>query len=361
MLFELPTVSIIVFAYEGIAYLPATLNSILQQTYTNYEVLVFGENYPRLPEGLRHQLNSRLKFICQTNLGLASTLNQGVNAARGRYISLLLPGDLWHPNKLQMQVLCLERHGDVGLIHSWLLLINRQGNFIGEIIKHQDSDWVKRKILTYDRIALSSVMIRRTCFEVVGWFDSKLQTIPDWDLWLRLNDRYRFMIVPETLVYCRKYQTRIAENFLVAETDLQTIIEKAYARETFPRLEPKNRTYGRTSLFLAAKVIQSKAPDPAIVDNYCHQALQHYPSLGLSLEFLRLRLGLIALCCLKSDRYRRLLQLVRSAGYLLRLTIHKVGEYIQRLIQWMLEEEDSIAFWKPRKGKIRNPELGKQK
>lgn len=360
MLFELPTVSIIVLAYEDITCLPATLNSVFEQTYNSYEILVFSEDYEQIPECLRHQPDSRLRFVCQKNLGMASTFNQGIKTAKGKYISLLLAGDLWHPNKLQMQVLCLNRHRDVGLIHTWLLLINSQGRFVSKTIKHQHSKWEKRELI-YDRIALSSVMIRRTCFKVIGLFDPNLQTVPDWDLWLRLNDRYQFMTVAETLVYCRKYLTRIAENFLVAETDLQTIIEKAYVRQTFPRLESKNCTYGRTSLFLATKVIQSKNPDLAIADNYCHQALQHYPLLGLSSEFLRLRITLMALYCRKS-RYGRLLKLARVLGYLLRQTIYRLGEYTHRLIQWMLEEEDSINFCKPRKGKIRNsnPNLGKQ-
>ncbi len=364
MLLELPTVSIIVFAYAEIGYLSATLNSVLEQTYDNYEVLIFCEERDRLTKCLKLNQDCRLKFIFQRNLGIASTFNQGITTAKGEYISLLVAGDLWHPDKLQQQVFCLDRHRDVGLIHSWLLLIDHQSKSTGKIIKHQYSGWSKREFLIDNRIALSSVMIRRSCFEVVGLFDPKLQIVPDWDLWLRLSDRYQFMLIPESLVYCRTYQARIARNFLIVETDLQATIEKAFDRATYPICSPKNRSYSYASLLLAAKIIESKEADPAIAHNYCHQALQHYPLIGLSPEFFRLRLAIIALHCLKSpkglDRHSRLLRLIQDGNSLFKETIYQLKKYFHKLVHWMLEEEDSIIFWKTRKEKIHDQKFGKQ-
>ena len=360
MSLKLPTVSIIVFAYEQIGYLPATLNSILQQTYLNYEALIFSDNRDWLAEYFGHNPDSRLQPIFQKNSGISQTFNQGIVTAKGEYISLLLAGDLWHPNKLQKQVSHLDYYQNVGLIHSWLLFIDHQDQSINKTINHRCLGLINREILIYDNINLSSVMIRRSCFDVVGLFDPKLQIVPDWDLWLRLSDYYQFMMIAESLVYCRKYQRRIAENFLVAETDLQITIEKAYIRPTAALLGSKNLSYSRASLFLAAKVLEAKESDPAIASNYCYQALQHYPLISFNPEFFQLRLAIIALYCRQSDRYSRLLQFWQNASTLLKEKIYWLGEYFLKLLHWLLEE-DNLIFGKIRRKKIRDRKLGNQK
>ena len=352
MSLELPTVSIIIFADEGISYLPATINSLLQQTNGDFEILVFSDNYHQVNCWSREQLDQRLRFILHSNLGLATTLNQGVLEAQGKYISFVNAGDLWHPSKLQQQLFYLDRYPEVGLIHSCLLLIDHQGQDTGKVAsslgQHQSlsqttivsqlKDLLQPpEILAQNQINLSSVMLRRSCFEMVGLFNPKLQVIPDWEMWIRLSNHYQFMAIAEPLVYCRQLPEH-KRNCLTIETDLQTIIETVYAKLS-PELEQqKHRSYGFASLFLAQNTLQTKNPDPAIARNYWYQTLVHNPLIIFSPQFCQLRWAIFRLHCRQyyqqSDRYRHLRQLIEDAKSRLKIAIPRPN-----IFNWMLDED----------------------
>ena len=355
---ELPTVSIIVLAYENIRYLPATIYSILQQTDCSFEVLVFSDDYHQIYSWFQRQPDPRLRFILQNKFNLATTLNQGIIEARGRYISLIKTGDLWHPSKLQKQVSYLDRDSQVDLIHSPSISIARHSRSLYIPTRKAvrsgidtTGNWRKgSEILAQNQLVLSSVMLRRSCFDKVGLFDPKLQITPDWEMWIRLSHYSEFIATAEPLVYCRQLQENRRENWLRLETDLQITIEKAYA--LLPcEPEKKQRSYSYASLFLAQHVLQHKNPDSAVAHNYWYQALQHDSSIIFSAEFCRLRWIIFSLNCLQSDRYYQLKQLSQAMSDRLKSIVYKVREYSQKVVNWMLEEEESIIFWKNRKVK----------
>ncbi len=325
MTLKLPTVSIIISAYDEIRYLPATIDSILQQTCSDFEILVFNNHSNQIARWFRHKQDLRLKFIFQRNLGIAQTLNQGIVAARGKYISFINAGDVWHADKLQKQIFGLDHHPEVSLIHSWLMLIDRQGKSTGKIIKHEYSTWVRREIFQPNQIFLQSVMLRRNCFDMVGLFDPKLQVTSSWDLLIRLSHHYQFMAIAEPLVFCRKLQETNAKNWLIAETDLYATIEQAYAHAPPELVRLKSRSYASASLYLAKAMLQNLPnPDLAIVNNYCQQALEHDPLIGLASEFLKIRSTIIILHYLKGDRYSRLLVLLEAAQRWFRVIINQI-------------------------------------
>lgn len=347
MLLELPAVSIIVYAYGGIKYLPATINSILQQTYTNFEVLVFDRGHS-LTASWFERRDLRLKFFSSINQGISETFNQGILAAKGKYITFINAGDLWHPTKLQKQIFCLDQNPELGLTYSWVMPIIDQNKSQEKIIKYQHSVKTKFQTESQNKAWLLSVMVRRSCFNGVGLFDLQLEAIPGWDLWLRLSHRYQFREISETLVYWRKDKSSLTKNWRILEKDLQIIIEKAdlnYAPEQL-QLKLKYQRYADASLFLADLVLNNQQPDISIAHNYCQQALQHYPLIGLSPRFMKVGLTITLLRCLKSDLYISILPLVQMVSSLLKETTSVVKEYTQDLLDWMLKEEDIIFFGK---------------
>jgi cellulose synthase/poly-beta-1,6-N-acetylglucosamine synthase-like glycosyltransferase len=362
MSFKIPTVSIVIFAYEGISYLPATIDSILQQTERDFESLIFSDDYRQLDSWLKRQPDNRLRFILQNNLGLAATLNQGVLEAQGKYIAFIRAGDLWHPRKLQQQLFCLDRYPEIGLIHSGFLSLDYRGQDTGKVVSSfslsQLSQFFCRtkivspivnllqrsEILAQNQLNLSSVMLRRSCFEMVGLFNPKLQIIPDWEMWIRLSNHYQFMAIAKPLVYSRQLPEH-KQNWLTLETDLQTTIETAYAN-LFPELEQqKYRSYGFASLFLAQNALQAKNSDPAIARNYWYQVLVHNPLAISSPEFCLLRWAIFRLHCQRhyrqSDLYCQFLQLMQNARSRFKITIPQTREHSQNIFNWMLESEDS--------------------
>ena len=369
----IPTVSVVILAYHNRSYLSATIESILQQTYDNFEILVFYDDYHQIYSWFEREPDSRLRFILQSDLGLATILNQGISEARGQYISIIESGDLWHLGKLQKQVFCLDHYSQVDLVHSASISNARQNqgfshhfaiepdlsiglhamdtmqkpiaNRIPVAGKHSSTSNYDSEILAQNQLVLSSVMLRRSCFERVGLFDPELQIAPDWEMWIRLSHYYQFMAIAEPLVYSRQLRQSQSENWLKLETDLHIIIEKTYVLSPEQKRQ-KQRSYGYANLFLTKYVLHHKI-DPAIAHNYWYQALQHDPLIVFSTEFCRLRWLIFNLYCLQSDRYCNLLQLIKTVGERLRFIMREIREYSQKTVDWMLEEE-GINFWKNR-------------
>lgn len=359
---ELPLVSIIISAYRDLNYLPATIDSILKQSCGNFEVIVFSDDCRQLHAWFKRQPDCRLRFILQSNLGLATTLNQGILEARGKYIAFASPGDLWHPSKLQKQSSCLEYNELLGLIHSWSMSINHQGYSTGKIIKSGYSDRTTNnllpdllncsEILAQNQFAFSSVMVRRHCFEYVGLFNPHLKIIPDWEMWIRLSDRYSSHVISEPLVYCRQDREGERDNWLALELDLQKTIEQIYALipvEQESKAKQKRLSYAYASLFLAHKVLQDKNPAPMIARNYLYQALQHEPLIFFSREFCHLRWVIFIFSCRQSDRFQYLLGSTMTLAQQLKMIATKTRSQAQIALNWMLEEEEGIDFWKNRK------------
>ncbi|MEM7594507.1 MAG: glycosyltransferase family A protein [Cyanobacteria bacterium P01_A01_bin.83] len=342
MSLELPTISVIVFASDGCKYLSATLNSIRQQTYSDFEVLVFSHNYRQTILQFDDKQDSRFKFFFPKNLNIAQTLNRGISEAKGKYISWIYTGDFWHPTKLQKQLFYLEHYPEAGGVYSWLMGIDHEGRATGKIVKLEYSEEIYAPIDNRGQICAISLMVPRSCFQAIGLFDPQLKIIPGWDLWLRLNHHYSSLEINEPLVYWRECHTEPTENWQTLETDLQITIEKAFQNKSLELSHCKSRSYGYVSLFLAKTVLSHQEPDPKIAHNYCRQALEHYPALGLSFKFLQISLAIITLSCLHCDRYLRLVSLIQRVEFIFREISYQLRVYSHRLLEWMLEEEDFI-------------------
>ncbi|MEM6614304.1 MAG: hypothetical protein AAF652_19055, partial [Cyanobacteria bacterium P01_C01_bin.72] len=124
------------------------------------------------------------------------------------------------------------------------------------------------------------------------------------------------------------------------------------------RDKQKQLSYSYASLFLAQEVLQHQTPDPSIARNYLYQALQHQPLICLDREFCRLRWNIFTLSCRQSDRYHHLHKLAQTLAAYVKEIAAKTKAQTQMMLNWMLEEEESINFWKSRKvkqrGKIKN-------
>jgi glycosyltransferase involved in cell wall biosynthesis len=205
-----PKVSVIIPAYNAMTYLPVTIDNLVRQTFTDFEVLIVNDGssdnivewFSQISDSpYKSKAHRRLRLISQSNQGISQTRNLGIMEAKGEYVAFLDADDLWHPSKLQKQVSCLDRYPEISLVHSWLLLIDKLGKSTGKVLKYNLSGWVEPQLLERNQIGSPSVMIRRRCFDSVGLFDPKLRAIEDWDMWIRMSRRYQFMAIAEPLTY----------------------------------------------------------------------------------------------------------------------------------------------------------------
>jgi len=349
---KIPKVSVIIAVYEQIKDLSKVLNTVLHQTYSDYEIIICSNNILANLENLNLIADSRLRFVFNKNPDLFQAFNQGIFKAKGKYITFLNIQDRWHQHKLQKQVSCLEHYPKAGLVYSWMMQISSQDQLMGKVLKQDYSGWIQSDILQRNHISYQSVMVRRRCFEVMGLFDSKLNSIQDWDMWIRLSHRYKFMTIPEPLVFCQHRQLCTDETWLVMETNLQKAIEKAYSKVAIePSHLNKSHSYAYASLCLAWEVLKHHTPDPIIANNYRRQALEHSPSIGFSLNFIKMSIVIIILQCLKKDKYILLWKLIRASHKFLVAVSQKLKIFMIVLLKWMLEEEHSFSLWKDSKVK----------
>lgn len=306
----MPKVSIIIPAYNAMKYLPETLNSVWQQTFTDFEVIIINDgSNDNLEQWVSEIKDSRLRLISQPNQGLSGARNTGILAAKGEYIAFLDADDLWANTKLEKQVKCLEQNQLTGLVYCWTKLMDAQGNLTGRILKSSVKDNVIESILQRNIIGCpSSVLAKTKCLEEVGFFDTNIQYVEDWEMWIRMASHYQFSVVNEPLVYYRQHPNNWSKNWRLMKEGYQVVIEKAYSLVPNKYQYLKNRSYGNANLVLAWKAIQSQAKDFKLAANFRFQAISYNPLLIFSDEFRRLSLAIILMRYFGSDGYNRFLE-----------------------------------------------------
>ncbi|KJH71118.1 glycosyltransferase family 2 protein [Aliterella atlantica] len=308
----MPKVSIIIPAYNVLKYIPETWESVVRQTFSDFEVIVVNDGSS---DGIEHWasqvIDPRFKLISQENCGAAGARNTGLAHAQGDYIAFLDADDLWTPTKLAQQVAVLDENAEVGLVYTWVALIDEQGTFTGRIFENHAEGNVWTQLTQRNIVECgSTAMVRRSCFETVGVFDGDLRSaVEDWDMWLRIASRYAFKVLKEPLVYYRQIPTSGSRNWESMEQGFQMVIEKNFAAAPSELLYLKRRSYGAAYLCLAWKPLQSASRDYKQANHFLQQAIAYYPRLRLSKEYFRLSLAIAVMQWLGVEGYKQFLEL----------------------------------------------------
>ena len=303
----MPKVTVIIPAYNAMTYLPETLDSVLKQTFADFEVLIVNDgSTDHIIEWASEINDSRVKLISQTNQGVSAARNTAINYAQGEYVAFLDADDLWEPTKLEKQVRRLESQPEVGLVYAWTLLVDQQGKSTGTVTASHTEGNVWEKLLLGDVIGNgSSAMIRRSCFETVGLFDGKLSGVADCDMWIRVAANYPIAVIKEVLVYYRQHSISMSRNYDKMMQDSRLKIEKKFLNVPFELLYLRPRAYGHAFLWLAWKIMFDGA-DPKKASYFSHQAILHYPRMQYSARYLRLQFVLILVRLFGANSYIQL-------------------------------------------------------
>lgn len=306
----MPQVSVVIPAYNSMAYLPDTLDSVLKQTFTNFEVLIINDgSSDNIVEWASKIIDPRVKLISQANQGASVARNTGIINAQGEYVAFLDADDLWEPTKLEKQVNCLDENSQVGLVHTWMLLIDRENKPTGRVMKSTVEGNALHRIIERNSIACSSAMVRRSCFEDLGLFDISLHFAEDWDMWIRIASGYQFTVIKESLIRYRQHPNGKSKKYFSRLEDFRNIIEKAFESIPFELLYLRNRSYGYINLIVAWKCLQNNDIDHQTINHFRRQALAHYPQICFSWEYMRLSLAMLLMRCFKAKQYTRMLKL----------------------------------------------------
>jgi len=184
-------VSVILPVYNGEKTVERAINSILHQTYSNFEFIIINDgSTDRTLDILSSLRDNRIRFLHQENRGLVVSLNRGVQEAVGKYIARMDADDVALPERFERQVDFMERNPSVGVLGTAAKVIYSDGT---ERIRKRplDTSAIKKNIVKICPFCHSSVMIRKKVFGKVGLYDSskdgsKKLLVEDYDLWVRV-------------------------------------------------------------------------------------------------------------------------------------------------------------------------------
>lgn len=205
----MPRVSILLTCYNHIRYLPDAWKSVTSQTYTDWELIAIDDGSM---DGTRkwlleHQSEAKV-ILNESNLGTYGSLNRALSEAKGEIIAILNDDDLWAPNKLEEQLNLLDSHPEVGLVHTdgWFIDGDgkkREDSPLGFDFPRFETGELLAPLLYQNKIIASAALVRRTCFDELGGFNESYFGSGDWEMWLRIAEKWQVGCVAKPLTFYR--------------------------------------------------------------------------------------------------------------------------------------------------------------
>ena len=214
-----PKVTVLMSVYNGEKYIQEAIDSILGQTFKDFEFLIINDgSTDKTGEILESYNDPRIKIINnEKNIGLTKSLNKGLELATGKYIARQDADDISMPQRLEKEVEFLEQNRNVGLVGTDYLFINEKGKVVHIVKCLNGSRELKAKLLKGNQFGHGSVMLRRECIEKVGTYREEFKFAQDYDFCLRIAEAYDVANIPEPL-----YKWRInIESVSVKKKSLQ--------------------------------------------------------------------------------------------------------------------------------------------
>jgi len=223
-----PLVSIIMPAYNASAFIHSSINSVLEQSYLNWELIVVDDGSIDDTSLLVEEIEDhRIRLIRKVNEGVAAARNTGLKIARGEYIGFLDSDDLWLPEKLSEQVAFMESNPE------YVFTYTNYSSFIDsneEIPNKQLEPFIiedtKNRLLVFNFIATLTVIARSSSVRSVGGFDESLFGPEDWDLWLKLSAVGDFGFIDSSLGKYREHDLGISKNKYLQLSNEYRVIQR---------------------------------------------------------------------------------------------------------------------------------------
>ncbi|MDC1162240.1 glycosyltransferase [Tenacibaculum sp.] len=221
-----PIISVIIPTYNRAYLLKETIDSVLNQTFNDFELIIVDDGSTDDTEQLILSYDEDITYIKIVNSGQSRATNIGINASKAEYIALLDSDDLWDRSFLETSYETLLGNASYGfcfcnysyfdknkVISEKYLEVNRQVS--GDLFPY---------VLEGQFICIGSFLIKKEYLIVVGLYDEEIPVANDWDLWLRISHKYNGIYIDESLFKLRQHNNRISKNgFLMAKCNIKIL------------------------------------------------------------------------------------------------------------------------------------------
>lgn len=222
-------VSVIVPVYNRESLVSETIDSILSQTYKNFEVILINDGSSddslSVLVAYERRFPEKIRVIDQSNQGQIIARNNGIKVAQGDYIAFLDSDDLWKKDKLERQIPLFNK--GVGLVYAGTEIINEKGETIrAEPADETLSGNIYPQLLVKNRMTGGTVVVTSESLRRVGVFSTDFKAAENWDLWLRICKEYLAEVVAEPLIEYRIHSNNMSSDTQLMLDAKMKIIEK---------------------------------------------------------------------------------------------------------------------------------------
>lgn len=233
----MPRCSVIIPAYNAEEHVAATINSVLGQTYKDFEIVVVDDGSTDRTSEVLESFGSQIVHVTQPNRGVSAARNTGFQHASGDLLALIDADDLWFPRRLERMVDFLEENPRVGFATSDAYLRHEETpstqTYYKDLVRCPDLPENQAYAIAQHNFVFTMVVIRQHLLQQHGTFDESLAVAEDWDLWIRfILGGEQFGRLDEPLGYYRVRKSGLTASAKPAwERDLSTVRLKAMAQK----------------------------------------------------------------------------------------------------------------------------------
>src|SRR3990167_9115094 len=205
-----PTLSVIMAVYNGMPYLKEAVDSILAQTYGNFEFIIIDDaSIDRSWNYLKSIKDKRLILLRnKKNCGLAGSLNKILKQAKGNFIARMDADDISLPKRLEIQLNFMKRNPDVDLCRTWVDKINGKGQVVGDWKPATSDKSIKRYLGWHTAVIHPTFFAKAKFFEQLNYYDPKFDYAEDYELLMRARKRFKMANIPQKLLKWRLWDNR---------------------------------------------------------------------------------------------------------------------------------------------------------
>jgi glycosyltransferase involved in cell wall biosynthesis len=257
-----PLVSVVIPAFDAEATIGDALASALGQTLADLEVIVVDDgSSDRTAEVARSVAGARVQVLTQPNAGAAAARNTGIARSIGKYVALLDADDVWMPYKLERQIEILRGDDTVHAVQSGALFVDSALQVLSERRCRPSQDALL-DTLRFQNMPnnMSTLVIERRMFEVMGTFDTSLEILEEWDMAIKVARHCNLFSIEEPLSLYRVHAGNRSRNLDIHIEPGLRVLARVFDDPTLPAniREREKEIYGRFYTMLAGGALRSR-------------------------------------------------------------------------------------------------------